>query len=246
MTVAEVDVIVATSILAAVGDSPVSLDKLVAYVGLNPSVRQSDHSAPVHGRLGKAGCAHVRGGLVESAWAASHTPGPLRAFYCRSKARRCFPRHTRQLGREQRPMCAAVVATAPTSTVLSWHLVIEYQDYAFARPGLVSHQRRSSSWRPTPHHSAATATRLGRRTTTNKSVSNKNAIVEQVDRAYEVLIGHWQTKKPTPRPISASLAPQVPPRPLSWWRPPPCRPAPARAAPPSTARQWQSRRHPAP
>src|SRR4051794_19568413 len=32
--------------------------------------------------------AHARGMLVEAAWAASKTPGPLRAFYQRVRARR--------------------------------------------------------------------------------------------------------------------------------------------------------------
>ncbi len=101
MTIPGVDAIAAISIVAAVGDfsrfdSP---DKLVAYVGLNPKVRQSGNSAPVHGRISKAGRAQVRGVLVEAAWSASRAPGPLRAFYQRIMARRGFQ--------------TAVVATAP-------------------------------------------------------------------------------------------------------------------------------------
>ena len=73
MTIPGVDAIAGISIVAAVGDfsrfdDP---DKLVAYVGLNPKVRQSGNSAPVHGRISKAGRAHVRGVLVEAAWSAS-------------------------------------------------------------------------------------------------------------------------------------------------------------------------------
>ena len=96
----------AISIVAAVGDftrfdDP---DKLVAYVGLNPRVRQSGNSAPVHGRISKTGRAHVRGVLVEAAWSASRAPGPLRAFYQRVKARRGFQK--------------AIVATARKMPVL--------------------------------------------------------------------------------------------------------------------------------
>jgi transposase len=40
-----------------------------------------------HGRITKAGPGHARGMLVEAAWAASRTPGPLHAFYQRVRAR---------------------------------------------------------------------------------------------------------------------------------------------------------------
>lgn len=83
MTIPGVDAIAAVSIVAAVGDFTrfTDADKLVAYVGLNPKVRQSGNAAPVHGRISKAGRAHVRGVLVEAAWSASHAPGPLRVGY---------------------------------------------------------------------------------------------------------------------------------------------------------------------
>jgi transposase len=63
MTIPGVDAIAGISIVAAVGDftrfdDP---DKLVAYLGLNPRVRQSGNSAPVHGRISKTGRAHTRG-----------------------------------------------------------------------------------------------------------------------------------------------------------------------------------------
>ena len=56
-------------------------EKLVAYLGLNPRVRQSGGQPASHGRITKAGSAHARGMLVEAAWSASKAPGPLRAFY---------------------------------------------------------------------------------------------------------------------------------------------------------------------
>jgi hypothetical protein len=130
MTIPGVDAIAGVAIVAAIGDFHrfADADRLVAYVGLNPKVRQSGNSAPVHGRISKAGRAQVRGVLVEAAWSASRPPGPLRAFYHRIKARRGFQ--------------TAVVATARKLTVLAWHLVTKDQDYAFARPSLVSHKRR--------------------------------------------------------------------------------------------------------
>jgi transposase len=130
MTIPGVDAIAGISIVAAVGDftrfdDP---DKLVAYLGLNPRVRQSGNSAPVHGRISKTGRAHTRGVLVEAAWSATHAPGPLRAFYRRVHDRRGFAK--------------AVVATARKLTILAWHLAVKDQDYAFARPSLVAHKVR--------------------------------------------------------------------------------------------------------
>ena len=110
MTIPGVDATVALSIVAAVGEfhrcsTP---HKLVSYLGLNPRVRQSGGQPAQHGRITKHGRAHARGMLVESAWAASKTPGPLRAFYERVRARR--------------GMQIAAVATARKLAVLCWHL----------------------------------------------------------------------------------------------------------------------------
>ena len=130
MTVPGIDVTVAVSILAAVGDftrfdSP---DRLVSYLGLNPRVRQSGNGPAIHGRITKAGPAQARGMLVEAAFSASRAPGPLRAFYRRVKERRGFQ--------------IATVATARKMTVLCWHLITNGEDYAFARPSLNAHKRR--------------------------------------------------------------------------------------------------------
>src|SRR6266536_5980833 len=82
LTIPGVDATVALAIVAAVGDfgrfsSP---QRLVSYLGLNPRVRQSGGHPAQHGRITKQGRAHARGMLVEAAWAAAKTPGPLRAF----------------------------------------------------------------------------------------------------------------------------------------------------------------------
>src|SRR3954471_1441932 len=130
MTVPGIDATVALSIVAAVGDftrfrSP---EKLVAYLGLNPRVRQSGGQPASYGRITKAGPSHARGMLVEAAWSTSKAAGPLRAFYQRVQARR--------------GMQVAVVATARKLTVLCWHLIIRGEDYAYAQPSLVAHKRR--------------------------------------------------------------------------------------------------------
>src|SRR3546814_11711058 len=80
MTIPGVDVTVAVSVVAAVGDFSrfASPDKLVAYLGLNPRVRQSGNAPAVHGRITKAGRSQARGLLVESAFSAARAPGPPR------------------------------------------------------------------------------------------------------------------------------------------------------------------------
>jgi transposase len=83
MSVPGIDATVALSIVAAIGDFTRfrTSEKLVAYLRLNPRVRQSGGQPAKHGRITKAGAAHARGMLVEAAWSASKAAGPLRAFY---------------------------------------------------------------------------------------------------------------------------------------------------------------------
>jgi transposase len=76
MTIPGVDMVVALAIVAAIGgvtrfDRP---QKLVSYLGLNPSVRQSGPGPAYHGRITKQGRGHARGMLVEAAWAAARAP----------------------------------------------------------------------------------------------------------------------------------------------------------------------------
>ncbi len=109
MTVPGIDVIVAMAVIAAVGDLTrfESPDRLVSYLGLNPKVRQSGNSKATHGRITKAGPAQARGMLVEAAFAASRTPGPLRAFYRRIKERRGFQVAIVAVARKMTVLCSA-------------------------------------------------------------------------------------------------------------------------------------------
>jgi transposase len=78
-------------------------------------------------------------------------------------------------------------------TVLAWHLVTKDQDYAFARPGLVTHDAASSSSQPARRHGAGTAASPARPTTTKQRGNEEAAAAE---RAYEVLVAHWQPRIP--------------------------------------------------
>ncbi|RVD67506.1 IS110 family transposase, partial [Mesorhizobium sp. M4A.F.Ca.ET.029.04.2.1] len=124
MTIPGIDMTVALAMKAAIGDvsrfdEP---QKLVSYLGLNPSVRQSGPGPAYHGRITKQGRGHARGMLVEAAWAAARAPGPLRAFFLRVRARR--GQHV------------AAVATARKLSVVIWHLLMKGESYAWARPSL--------------------------------------------------------------------------------------------------------------
>jgi transposase len=131
MTIPGIDMVVGVGLAAAIGDVArfASAEKLVAYLGLNPSVRQSGEGPARHGRIAKQGRGHARGMLVEAAWAAARSPGPFRAFFQRVAARR--GRHV------------AAVATARKLAVLAWRLLSRGEDYAWARPALQARKLRS-------------------------------------------------------------------------------------------------------
>jgi transposase len=183
MTIPGVDATVALSIVAAVGEfhrfpRP---EQLVAYLGLNPRVRQSGGQPASHGRITKHGRAHARGMLVEAAWVAVKTPGPLRAFYERIRSRR--------------GMQIAVVATARKLAVLCWHLVIKGEDYAFARPSLTEKKLRKLELR------AGMPSHRGRKGTSAaynlKEVRRREReLAEQAERSYRQLVADWQANAP--------------------------------------------------
>lgn len=130
LTIAGVNAIVASGIVAAIGEISrfTEPQKLVSYFGLNPRVRQSGLGLAQYGRISKHGRAQARGLLVEAAWAAAKAPGPLRAFFLRIRNRR---------GHQ-----VAAVATARKLVVLIWHLLTKEQDYLWLRPSLVAAKRR--------------------------------------------------------------------------------------------------------
>jgi len=122
MTIPGMGATAAAGVMAAIGDirrfpTP---RHLVAYLGLDARVRQSGTAPARHGGISKRGSSEARHLLVEAAWAAIRTPGPLRAFGERIRARRGAN--------------IATVAVARKLAVLCWHLLTREEDYAFARP----------------------------------------------------------------------------------------------------------------
>ena len=120
LTIPGVDIGTAAAVIAAVGDISrfQTPGQLVAYLGLDPKVRQSGSEPARYGHISKRGNAQARSMLVEAAWIAIRSPGPLKAFGERVRARR---------GAQ-----VAAVAVARKLVVLCWHLLTKDQDYAFA------------------------------------------------------------------------------------------------------------------
>jgi hypothetical protein len=183
MTIPGVDMVVAISLTAAIGDVTrfKSSGKLVSYLGLDPRVRQSGTQPARHGRISKQGRSQARGMLVEAAWACAKTPGPLRAFFVRVRGRRG----------EQ----VAAVATARKLAVLCWQMLSRGEDYAYARPSLVAQKRRTLELK------AGAPPRRGRRGGAYRySLAEvreaERAMSAQAELAYEKLTARWQ-KSPT-------------------------------------------------
>lgn len=130
MTIAGVDLTVASGVVAAIGDiarfkSPC---RLVSHFGLSPRVRQSGLGVAHRGRIGKIGRSHARAMPVEAAWAAVKTPGSPHACFVRIRAKR---------GHQ---VAAAALARKPT--VLRRRLLTKERDYLWARPALVAKKTR--------------------------------------------------------------------------------------------------------
>src|SRR5215212_1664352 len=130
MTVPKVNVIVAATFMAAVGDIRRFPDrrKLTAYLGLDPRVRQSGAAPAAHGHISKQGSNSARHALVEACWSTVRQPGPIAAFYARVKAKRGHS--------------IAIVASARKLACLFWCLLTRGEDYAFAQPSLTTKKMR--------------------------------------------------------------------------------------------------------
>ncbi len=183
MSIPGVGVGVAVTLMAAIGDISrfSSPRQLVAYLGLDPKVRQSGDEPARYGRISKRGNAQARSLLVEASWAAMRQPGPLRAFGERIRARK---------GSQ-----VAAVAVARKLTCLCWQLLTTEEDYAFARPSQLRRKLRNleldagAARLPTRHNgqrvSSSTAERAAER-----------ELTEHAEAAYRRLIADWKASGP--------------------------------------------------
>ena len=131
MTVPGVNVIVAASFLAAIGD--VHRFAKPAQAGRLPGPRSPGLAVRQRSRLAWA---HLKAGLESRhatpwwrrAGAPCDQPGPIKAFYERIRARRGYH--------------VAIVACARKLACLFWCLLTREEDYAFAQPSLTKKKLR--------------------------------------------------------------------------------------------------------
>jgi transposase len=180
MTVPGVNVIVAATFMAAVGDIGRFPDRrrLTGYLGLDPRVRQSGASPGTRGRISKQGSCSARHALVEASWSTVRQPGPIAGFYQRVKARRGHG--------------IAIVAAARKLACLFWCLLTRGEDYAFAQPSLTKKKMRRLEI------TAGAPRWQGGRTvwSTNEAMRQaERELALQAQRAYERTVADWQQKK---------------------------------------------------
>ena len=131
MTVPGVNVIVAATFMAAVGDIRRFPDrrKLVAYLGLDPRVRQSGDGPATHGHISKQGSSSARHALVEACWSDGPPARPDRAASISASARAAATRSRSSPQRASSRACSGACSRRG-------------EDYAFAQPSLTTKKMR--------------------------------------------------------------------------------------------------------
>ena len=193
MTVSGVNLICAASFLAAIGEPSRFLTsrKLVAYLGLDPKVRQSGEAPARSGRISKRGSASARWALVEAAWSVVKQPGPLRAFYERLRARRGHGK--------------AIVATARKLTVLFWCMLTRGEDYAHQRPALTNKKQRQLELTAGAKPRTKAAAGIW---STNRAIRDaERALTLQAEVSYQRTITDQKAGRPS-RKVGASATPE--------------------------------------
>ena len=180
MTLPGVSGVTATAMMAAIGDVSrfPTADHLVGYLGLSPRVHQSGSEPAKHGRISKQGPGPVRGLLVEAAWHAARTTGPLRAFHQRITARR--------------GVNIATVAVARKLVVIAFNMLRRGEDYAFARPSLQREKlRRFELLLGAPRQQGKRLETEGRTFASVGQRRLEKELVAQAEVAYRRLMSDW-------------------------------------------------------
>ena len=187
MTISGVNMAVAVGVQSAIGDIArfSSPQKPVSYFGLNPSVRQSGLAPAQHGRITKQGRAHARAMLVEAAWAAAKTPGPLRAFFLRVRARR---------GHQ-----IAAVATARKLATIIWHMLTKKEDYAWTRPALNARKLRDLELKAGFPSEKSNKRGKSYEYNLRHVREQERRFVERSEKAYERFVKGWRPDGPKKR-----------------------------------------------
>lgn len=187
MTVPGVNVMTAAAFMASVGEigrfqTP---KQLVGYLGLDPRVRQSGSGEARYGSISKAGSSIARHMLGEAAWSVANTPGPLRAFHQRIRARKG-------------PQIAAT-ATARKLATLFWFLLTRGEDYAYQRPSMTQKKVRALQL------AAGAPRRKGQRgiagNVNQARRAHEREMARQAELAYQRTVQDWKARQagpPTP------------------------------------------------
>jgi transposase len=193
MTVPGVNLICAATFMAAVGDVSrfMTSRKLVAYLGLDPKVRQSGEAPARSGRISKRGSASARWALVEAAWTTVRQPGPLHAFYERTRGRRGHGK--------------AIVASARKLAVLFWCLLTRDEDYAHQQPSLTAKKLRMLELKAgAPKHANAA---IGIWSTNRAIRQAERQLAEQAEVSYKRMVQDQQAGAPAKK-VGASATPE--------------------------------------
>jgi transposase len=183
MTIPGVGVTTAAALVAVIGDvnrfpRP---NQLAGYLGLDPRVRQSGDRPARTGHISRQGQAHARGLLVEAAHSAIRTPGPLRAFHERTRARR---------GTQ-----IASVAVARKLAVLAWHLLHDGTEYRWAAPTLTA-----GKWRRVELQAGAPRRQGGwterRPDLPREAHANERRALEEAEAAYRRFVSERRRETP--------------------------------------------------
>ena len=193
MTVPGANLICAATFLVAIGEPTRFLTsrKLVAYLGLDPKVRQSGEAPARSGRISKRGSASARWALVEAAWSVVKQPGPLRAFYERTRARRGHGK--------------AIVATARKLAVLFWCMLRRCEDYAHQRPALTKKKLRQLEL--TAGAPSRTKQAAGIWSTNRAILHAERALALQAEVSYQQMVKDQRAGRPS-RKVGASATPE--------------------------------------
>jgi transposase len=192
LTVPGVNLICAASFIAAVGSADPFLTsrKLVAYLGLDPKVRQSGETPARSGRISKRGSASARWALVEAAWSVVRQPGPLHAFYERTRARRGYGK--------------AIVATARKLAVLFWCMLTRGEDYAHQQPSLTRTKLRRLEITAGADKNTPAA---GIWATSNRMRDAERELARQAEASYKRIVADYQAAAQT-KQAGASVTPE--------------------------------------
>ena len=179
MTLPGISFVTAAALMGAIGDISrfPTAGHLVSYIGFDPRVRQSGSEPARHGRISKQGPGEVRHLLVEAAWHAARTYGPLRVFAERVASKRGAN--------------VATVAVARKLVVIAWHMLSRDEDYAFVRPSLVREKLRKLELL------AGAERRKGKRNpvrvfATKEQHRFEKELARQAEIAYRRLVQDWQ------------------------------------------------------